>query len=494
MEKLTVKNYPSSRLMETIGATNLSPAEAIGELVANCFDARCGDEKLNIEIWMKNRRITVVDNGKGMVLKVLEKAICIAEDMSLHIDRGEGAKGHFGMGFKTSCSTLGRNYEIFTRPVNEAYECHTSFDISEYANRKSGANSWDVDIEIERPRFSTSPLGSRSHGTAFVISDLRVDSIPCSAVLDYLGQAFKFHLLQGDKIVIVDERERHEAVPKGYDYVEGSKIEINETFGPNNKYHISGWMALDKQLHNDTFYGFNVYRHGQLVLTYDKSWFRAHLMTSRIVGEVNMDFLDATFYKQGVQQSEDWTIVTSHMKEFLKPIVSASGNISKKGNVHNPVESKKIINKLNKDYKVEVEDSGSGTSKGGDKKTNENPEQATSKISDTIKEIVSEDSLTLEDEMVVNITYLVKESGFNMKSPFDYIFAESEEEETAELQVILFSDHPLWNKKCDEEVKKIIATSDAVYRVLVEKLGYDTSKALKIRNTWLLNRMEGGNK
>lgn len=40
MSRRIVKNYPSPRLMETIDATNQKPAEAIGELVANCFDLR----------------------------------------------------------------------------------------------------------------------------------------------------------------------------------------------------------------------------------------------------------------------------------------------------------------------------------------------------------------------------------------------------------------------------------------------------------------------
>ena len=50
MGKRVVKNYPSPRLMETIGATNQTPQEAIGELVANCFDARYEDEKLNVKL------------------------------------------------------------------------------------------------------------------------------------------------------------------------------------------------------------------------------------------------------------------------------------------------------------------------------------------------------------------------------------------------------------------------------------------------------------
>ena len=101
MGKRIVKNYPSPRLMETIGATNQLPQEAIGELVANCFDARNNNDIMDITIDLRDNKIIVLDNGKGMTDDILAKAVCIGEDMSKHIERGEGAKGHFGMGLKT---------------------------------------------------------------------------------------------------------------------------------------------------------------------------------------------------------------------------------------------------------------------------------------------------------------------------------------------------------------------------------------------------------
>lgn len=85
-----VKNYPSPRLMETIGATNQKSAEAIGELVANSIDARIEGEKVNITVELRPNKIVIIDDGKGMNGDVLEKAVCIAEDMSKYIERGEG--------------------------------------------------------------------------------------------------------------------------------------------------------------------------------------------------------------------------------------------------------------------------------------------------------------------------------------------------------------------------------------------------------------------
>ena len=491
MSQRVVKNYPSPRLMETIGATNQKPAEAIGELVANSFDARIDTEKLSIVVDMRDGKIVVLDNGKGMTSEVLERAVCIAEDMSRYIERSEGAKGHFGMGFKTSCSTLGRYYEIFTRPVGEKREYHVGFDISDYSRRPAGADAWDIVIEDEEPNAS-SPLGKAEHGTAFVISRLKDKNIIVSAVLSYLGEAFKGHLETGDKIILIDDSGSYEAEPKKYNFIKGTRIEINEVFGPNDKYKVTGWMALDSQIHNDGLYGFNIYRHNQLVEKWDKSWFRSHLMTSRIIGEVNMDFLDATFYKQGVQQSEDWQFVALHMKEFLKPLVTASNKVSKKGNINKPEELKKIVTDLNKDYDCDIDEIEEmefvGEEK--DKKEKKGKSGSTGSINESIKTIVKEKTLILDDETEVEITYLEKDSPRNIQAPFDYIFSEASEfdEDRSELQVITFKDHPLWEKKIDKDVIKILATYDAIYRVLVEKLGYETSDALKIRNQWMASR------
>lgn len=485
MGKRVVKNYPSPRLMETIGATNQTPQEAIGELVANCFDARYNGAKLHISIDMRGDRIIVMDDGKGMTSEILEKAVCIAEDMSRYIERGEETKGHFGMGFKTSCSTLGYYYEIYTRPVGQDVEYHTSFDIKDYSTRPSGTDAWDITIEDNKPSAS-SPLKMAPHGTAFVISVLKNKDFPVSAVLEYMGNAFKGHIEQGDIITVIDESDSYQAKPKTYSFLKGTKVMIDETFGPKGKYHITGWVAIDSQTHNDGFYGFNIYRKGQLVLTHDKTWFRAHLMTSRIIGEVNMDFLDATFYKQGVQHSEDWEYVAIHMREYLRGVVAASYELSRKGNINKVAERKAIVSQLDKDYVVEKETTESPITPIDTPPVDDLKPVTT--INNTVKNIVTEKSLILEDGSEIQITFLEKEEDGHDVGPYDYIFDIMQEPQ--ELQVLVYKNHPLWRKKIDSEVRKIIATSDAIYRALVDYIDIDSRKALKIRNEWVAQRTE----
>ena len=101
---------------------------------------------------------------------------------------------------------------------------------------------------------------------------------------------------------------------------------------------------------------------------------------------------------------------------------------------------------------------------------------------------MSEKSLILEDETEIHITFVEKEEDGHDVGPYDYIFDMTQD--PLELQVLVYKNHPLWRKKIDNEVRKIIATSDAIYRTLVVELNIDSRKALTIRNEWVSQRTE----
>ena len=179
-----------------------------------------------------------------------------------------------------------------------------------------------------------------------------------------------------------------------------------------------------------------------------------------------MDFLDATFYKQGVQHSEDWEYVAIHMREFLKGVVAASYDLSRKGNINKPTERKAIISQLDKDYSIEKENTGA--SEAASENTPVEESKPTTSINNTVKSIVTEKSLLLEDGSEIQITFVEKEEDGHDVGPYDYIFDMMQEPQ--ELQVLVYKNHPLWRKKIDGEVRRIIATSDAIYRTLVVEL------------------------
>ena len=101
---------------------------------------------------------------------------------------------------------------------------------------------------------------------------------------------------------------------------------------------------------------------------------------------------------------------------------------------------------------------------------------------------MTEKSLTLEDGSEILITFIEMEEEGNNVGPYDYIFNDMQEPQ--ELQVLVFKNHPLWRKRIDSEVRKVIATSDAIYRALVDYNYVDSRKALMIRNEWVSQRTE----
>lgn len=497
MGKRVVKNYPSPRLMKTIGATNQSDAEAIGELAANCFDARLADEQVNIIIDCRDDMIKVVDDGKGMSFDVLEHAVCIGEDMSRYIERGEGAKGHFGMGFKTSCATLGDFYEIITRPVDENVEYSVSFDIGDYSERLASADAWDIEIE-DRPRAADGVLGGSEHGTAFIIKRLHSSTVHPGAIYKYLSEAFKGHLITGDSITLISpDGSTLECAPPPLNCIPGTKVEIDIHCGPEDIYHITGWAALDKQTHNDGNYGFNIYRNNQLVQRWEKSWFKKHLMTSRIIGEVNLDFLDSTFYKQGLQETDAWRFITAQMSEYLKPLVSASRTLSKQGNINKVDVKRSVIADLRSAYNMGAADDLAVdlVGEGGDEDATLAPEELADELKTRgavqvaktdVHPVIEVESLTLEDGSVIRVSCLESEN-ISTPAPYDYTLQESDDEDASELTAIINSNHALWKlyKKVDMNLVQRLATADAIYRALVERFGEDPRAAQNLRNKWL---------
>jgi len=174
------------------------------------------------------------------------------------------------------------------------------------------------------------------------------------------------------------------------------------------------------------------------------------------------------------------------MREYLKGVVAASYDLSRKGNINKPAEKKAIISRLNNDYTIDDDDFE--TSNGVSESDSDFDAKPSTTINNTVKNIVTEKSLLLEEEGEILITFVEKEEDGHDVGPYDYIFDPMQEPQ--ELQVLVFKDHPLWRKKIDSEVRKIVATSDAIYRALVEQLNYDSRKALAIRNEWVSQRVE----
>ena len=106
---------PDPSLMEDIGATSFTVAEAIVELVANSLDARPEDDrKLNVDVKVSGDEVSVVDDAKGRNWTDSKEAVRLGVKMDALVGTsGTPLKGKFGLGMKTASASLGgRNWTV----------------------------------------------------------------------------------------------------------------------------------------------------------------------------------------------------------------------------------------------------------------------------------------------------------------------------------------------------------------------------------------------
>lgn len=472
----TYTNTPAPQLIQKIGATNLTLADAIAEIVANSFDSAVEGSAASIFVTVSHDEVLVVDNGVGMTEDVLAEAVKLGVDMGQVIDKKSSAKGKFGLGMKTACASMGNWWAIHTRPLGERREYRVEFDLREWVSRPNSPEAWSINIETWEPDVR-GPLKDREHGTAIIVRELRTKDPMSGPVLKKLGESFKPHLEQGDVV----EVNGTPAVPHKYQFVPNSVVPIDIAFGADG-HRITGWVGIDSQTHNDGQYGFNIYRHNQLVQTWNQDWFAGHLMTSRIIGNVHMDFIDATFFKQGLQQSAPlWQAASSAMKEFMRPIVAASRDLSRRGHINVAQKRAEIIEKMYDDLGMEKP----SDSNGDDPVTGDAPTPRSGRAgraNDFLKLRVEAEEVTLQTGVRISLSITERGMGQN-EPPFDFI---DDDNDPVNLLTLLNTDHPLFTESSDSQLLRRLAIGDSLLRYLITRAALEPRRATEIRNAWLL--------
>lgn len=472
---IEVETIPDPSLMVKIGATSFTVAEAVAELAANSFDARVRERKgdqiigkrLDVDVLVTPEEVRVIDNGKGMPLDVLKEAIRLSADMDRVTKDTTSRKGMFGMGMKTACASLGLDWSITTRPVGSSFEYFVDFDLEEVESlSKQGKAQWKALIE-ERERSQKGPLAKHEHGTAISIKRLRDPNPLPGSVLQQLGASYGPHIRQGDLITVNNEK----AEPREFKLIEGSKVEFDEQCG---SHRITGWVGLDVITHNDDAFGLNLYRKDQLVSAWDKSWFPVHLMTSRIQGEVNLDFVPPNFYKKGFEtQSQQWREAERVMRRVLQPVVQTSRNVSRGRD--DPMKFARAAQAMQRAFGKTVD---VGTMLGG----------ADAEVKDTgeVGEDDEEEEYEVESGIIRIGTDKIRICSTladleDEKLPWSPLYDDKEHE----LQAVINSQSRLFLRSDDTELLTIMGLADCLVQFLITEMGVDPSKAWQIRNRWL---------
>lgn len=463
--------------MEDIGATSFTLAEAVVELVANSIDARPHEESgspmhLAIDIGVDSNQVSVVDDGVGMTEEILVQAVRLGVKM----DRIQGhrkRKGMYGLGLKTAAASIGRYWSVLTRPIDGESDYFLEFDLAMFSKARTNAlQDWAVEVET-RERTEDSLLGARKSGTVVVIKQLR-DKMPMAgSVTQLLGDAYEPHLVAGDKINVNGSP----AQPREYNFVADSRQEFDEKIGSGGQWRIRGWVALDSKTHNDGAYGFNLYRENQLIETWDKSWFRAHLMTSRIIGVAHIDFVPANFNKQGfITQSEEWLLTKEHMSKFLKPVTRASQEANRgRGDASKLKRAVQGMKKALGGIRPigDVFESDEEANRDNDPSPEKEPQT----------EMVTDEKIIIKGHEVIP-SYIVADWESDT-TPWDYTYEDFDNGKRTDVQAVLNSASLLYETTSDTATLGIIAVADCITRYLVERRDLEPSQAREIRDRWI---------
>lgn len=458
---------PDIRLLVDIGEANYEVPQAISELIANSMDARQEEKKVNVDVLINDEYISITDDGKGMTENILAEALRLAAQMDSITGNTQARKGMYGLGLKAACASLGKHWEIVTRPPNDSNQYAVEIDLASWLKKKDRKN-WEVEVKTEKFKKDVGPIGHLEHGTCIRISNLKENFLMVTAVIEKLGMAYKPHLEFGDSIRVNGTA----VTPKTFTLVEDRVYKIDIEV---NGHRVTGWYGLDTKTHNSGDYGINIYREKQLVEAWNKDFIRAHLMSSRVVGEIDLPFIAANFHKLGFNKTtEEWRLVKKYMTEELKPVVRASGQMAqnKKDNLRQAKAIRGLdialglISPDDQDFDgiTDIE-----TEKPGEKPSQRRPSNVISGNYQTLK--------IGDDEIPISHVF----ESLDESIPWDFIF----DEDSGDLQAVINSDSLVFRETTDVELIAILALAEAVMGYSIKYRGFEYSKAKENRDNWL---------
>ncbi len=274
---------PDKTLLKKLGMIGYRTEAAIAELIDNSIDARNGSQPLlvNVTIDFVDKKITVDDDGRGMDLDELENALTIARATK----RSKKKLGQFGMGMKSACSMLGKNFRITTAKKGSLKKYVVEYDEDEWLNddtldwhnfqvteEKNTDNWFGTKIEIKKINVRLYPNQAtnykKHYGTRYA-----------SYLNDYPIEIKINQFLCKSKPIELEEKKKN--------------IKINLS----NDSQITGWIGLATKRSSKGEYGFNLFKNNRLIETHSKIGLRSHPEVSKVVGDLNFDPISVNFYK-----------------------------------------------------------------------------------------------------------------------------------------------------------------------------------------------------
>ena len=122
---------PDKTLLPKLGLGGYSIPQAIAELIDNAIDAQVEGSRLDVDVSFDASKVVVTDNGAGMNDAGIRNA------MRLAFSQKEGKLGECGLGLKTACTSLGRQFEVRSSTAGDKWAYTIRYDETEWLGGRS---------------------------------------------------------------------------------------------------------------------------------------------------------------------------------------------------------------------------------------------------------------------------------------------------------------------------------------------------------------------
>jgi hypothetical protein len=272
-------------------------------------EQKAGKKPLIVKVFIDTSRhqVIVMDNAKGMDEEEATKAIVLAEST-----KSKEALGEYGFGLKTAALSIGKTFHVTTGLKGKSIGYHLKYDEDEWENNPD--LSWDKFPfnEIKKP--------VDDHGTNIKIENLKIKltSLRVTSLKKDLGKRYRAYINKGNLVIQVNTKL---CKPEKIEWSDGwpEKFEINTKFGK-----IYGVIGLMKEGSQKGLYGFDIFRKGRMVRTYEKFAIPEHPTVARILGEINLDFVPITHEKNRfIEESGEYEVAEKacRQSEIFKRVV-----------------------------------------------------------------------------------------------------------------------------------------------------------------------------
>lgn len=317
MSSITLDITPTTRVLESLGATGGRPYQAIAEFIDNAVDSATKNDlkSVNVNLIIKNQKgktqsITIEDNAFGMELEDLERAFKLGASNK----NTEELIGRFGMGMKTAISSLGGSFSVITATsVNpKAYEV--------------AANLHELkDFTLNGRQIKK----SFNHGTHIHVSKCeRVNyNILIKDLNNHLPVIFRHHLKEGFLNLTLNG---NPIKAKHYQCMGDDGCYIDFTVKVDGV-DIKGWAGISVPTHGD--YGFSLLKNKRTISPFSKIAIGGDPAYSRIIGELHLDHFETDHHKTKFEQySNKWDLLESALKKELKDLLAKAKELYVKAN------------------------------------------------------------------------------------------------------------------------------------------------------------------